>query len=709
MKKILFILLFAPLFLFGQFNPEDRPEIAPNDSLNIYTMHAGGVRKMGLDSLKNWVNIANPSPQTLSLNTFDLSISNGNTVDLSSIVGGGDTLRYKLPNDHVFFWILGGQSNMDGRILNSSGAAADMDEFAKAYMFQPSDSTFEKLNATAGNNITRNVSSSHGPEIYLAKYAEQFFPNDTIYMAKFAEGGTAINRHLKDAEFYDSLWVNTVKPAIETTIAANKIPVISFFWMQGETDANTLTNAQSYHLRLDSLIDVWRDSIHKNMPIHFGKIAASNTYKDSINDAFDSRQLLIDNIGIVNSANFSKQDGSHFDLAGLENLCKGYIYSMHQLNNFGVPLYNYPVKNLSTILDNSSVQGVFLGNQTDTTIDLTNSKIFRIDLGTGSTAINFTFSNATDGEKYTIAWFNNTNSRSVNFPNTFYCNDGSSEGNFAAQTSEAGVLNFYYDGNSSNYYISSSAPACVASYEAEYTTILDYMTLNGITQPSDSLKTLQNTLIKQLKSQGIWSLLDVMYVPASETQRAACINWKNPSGDSLAIGSTTFVAKEGFFGVTSGTAAVTSAHDLSAGTNYVSTSQGIVWYSADSTTVAAQRIIEETDNNDLIIQFNTDRTGFIRFPGDHSITLSEKPTGLFHLINEGAASTDKYLFRNGVELTPGFTTGGDAMPNSDLRFVEGGSSQSISFFAAGASLRDKASILNTVIQAYITGINLTPQ
>ena len=85
MKKILFILLFAPLFLFGQINPETRPEINPNDTLNVYVIHNGAIYKIGLDSFKNWVNNAFTESQTLSFVDPNISISGGNSIDISSI------------------------------------------------------------------------------------------------------------------------------------------------------------------------------------------------------------------------------------------------------------------------------------------------------------------------------------------------------------------------------------------------------------------------------------------------------------------------------------------------------------------------------------------------------------------------------------------------------------------------------------------------
>ncbi len=115
MKKILFILIFAPLFVFGQINPETRPEIDPNDTLNVYVIHNGAIYKIGLDSLKNWVNNAFTESQTLSFVDPSISISGGNSIDISSI--DTDTqLSQEQVEDHA-----GGlfNSNTESRITSN--------------------------------------------------------------------------------------------------------------------------------------------------------------------------------------------------------------------------------------------------------------------------------------------------------------------------------------------------------------------------------------------------------------------------------------------------------------------------------------------------------------------------------------------------------------------------------------------------------------
>lgn len=58
--------------------------------------------------------------------------------------GGGGGGSLELPDsNHVYVIMLGGQSNMDGRIANSSASASEIDEVSNVYMYQPASDTYE--------------------------------------------------------------------------------------------------------------------------------------------------------------------------------------------------------------------------------------------------------------------------------------------------------------------------------------------------------------------------------------------------------------------------------------------------------------------------------------------------------------------------------------------------------------------------------------
>jgi len=90
----------------------------------------------------------------------------------------------------------------------------------------------------------------------------------------------------------------------------------------------------------------------------------------------------------------------------------------------------------------------------------------------------------------------------------------------------------------------------VASFDTDYQAILNKGTSLGYTLPSDSVKLKQNTLLTNMKADGVWAKLDVFYVFAQDGGSAfGTLNWKNPNANQSAlVNSPTFVVNGGFQG-----------------------------------------------------------------------------------------------------------------------------------------------------------------
>lgn len=69
------------------------------------------------------------------------------------------------------------------------------------------------------------------------------------------------------------------------------------------------------------------------------------------------------------------------------------------------------------------------------------------------------------------------------------------------------------------------------------------------TVPDQNRKRVINNFIKRLKSDGIWGLLDVMWIMASHSQQASRLNWKNPSIFTLTeVNGPTWTRDQGYTG-----------------------------------------------------------------------------------------------------------------------------------------------------------------
>ena len=95
----------------------------------------------------------------------------------------------------------------------------------------------------------------HGIEPYLSYSFEKKFPNDTLYLVKFAYGGISLNNNpnfldwspTSKNEMYYYFANSYLKPSIFSRPLA-KLDFI--YWAQGETDAQTKNFANNYYSNL---------------------------------------------------------------------------------------------------------------------------------------------------------------------------------------------------------------------------------------------------------------------------------------------------------------------------------------------------------------------------------------------------------------------------------------------------------------------------
>lgn len=82
------------------------------------------------------------------------------------------------------------------------------------------------------------------------------------------------------------------------------------------------------------------------------------------------------------------------------------------------------------------------------------------------------------------------------------------------------------------------------SYSAEATAYFAAMSV----QPSTALKDAVESLITNLKADGVWTLIDWLGLGPMHDEQAARVNLKNPSQVATIVGSPVFTAKQGYAG-----------------------------------------------------------------------------------------------------------------------------------------------------------------
>ena len=115
------------------------------------------------------------------------------------------------------------------------------------------------------------------------------------------------------------------------------------------------------------------------------------------------------------------------------------------------------------------------------------------------------------------------------------------------------------------------------AFDADYQAVLNYATTQGYTLPSSGQQALQNQLVVDLKTDGVWSKLDTFAVFATDgSSDFALIDWKRLS-DYIGVNSPTFTINQGFTGNGTSSYIDTNFQPIN-GTNYAQNSAHFMVY-----------------------------------------------------------------------------------------------------------------------------------
>jgi len=246
-----------------------------------------------------------------------------------------------VPGREVDVVILFGQSNAEGYAECASLPAWLGDPAglfcARIWHIRPSGSNFAVL--TAGvNNTTIGNPAWCGPEMSMMRVLVQMRPSRFVYLVKFAVGETTLgpkpgpfNEWAPSAgELYSELLRRTDAAAAALRTRGLDPRVRCAFYMQGESDTLTLSLAQGYETRLQTLVRTLRSDLSnrglttgQDVPFVIGQISAGLSaqgpyFVQEVRDAqaavarSDPAAELVDTSDLP-----TKLDGVHFNTAGV--------------------------------------------------------------------------------------------------------------------------------------------------------------------------------------------------------------------------------------------------------------------------------------------------------------------------------------------------------------------------------------------------------
>jgi hypothetical protein len=249
------------------------------------------------------------------------------------------------------------------------------------------------------------------------------------------------------------------------------------------------------------------------------------------------------------------------------------------------------------------------------------------------------------------------------------------------------------------------------SYDTDTQALLDQATTDGYTAATGTTLDALDAFIVALKAAGIWTLCDVIYLPATNGDSDfATYNLKNPATFQLTkVNSPTFTSLQGFTGNGSTSYLNTNWNLSTNGVNYTLNNASIGVYTRINTNTSGfetpigaelngstpRTHIIPRDGINLSINAgnkalsNTTKTGFFKLDRTDASNISYDINGS---VIETVATSSSSLFNGNLFLLATNRNGTMRSPYSGQ----------ISFAFAGADLSAKASDLYTAIQNYMT-------
>lgn len=256
------------------------------------------------------------------------------------------------------------------------------------------------------------------------------------------------------------------------------------------------------------------------------------------------------------------------------------------------------------------------------------------------------------------------------------------------------------------------------SVDSDYQAVLDRATTLGYTLPSAGQQVKQNQLVVDLKAAGVWSLLDVFYVFATDgNNNFATLNWKAPLSYKITItGTVTFTADQGFNGNGTTGYLATGFNPSTNGVNLVLNSSSIGAYIYNHVTenrYDAGVAPSFVGSSPLLYLRGDD--GFSSYT--YAVNQAPSATGgnggnsVGFWMAQRKDASNVYMFKNGAQVDTD-ADASTAVPNGQMYVLclnNGGtpnffSTKKLSMFFMGASLNGLESAFYTAWNTYRTSL-----
>jgi hypothetical protein len=213
-------------------------------------------------------------------------------------------------------YLLGGQSNMDGR-ADKAGLPAEW-QIPQTDVLVYFEGSWHDLQP--GLSFLQ-PGQSFGPELTFGRGMADAYPSGKVALIKYARGGTslAIDWNPDSGPHYIA-FMHAVTIAMQSLQGQYDPDIAGMIWMQGERDSKDLNQANAYEQNLTQFIQaVRRDTLMPDMPFVIGQIshAPDWTYGQTVRQAQFNVSQSADFTGLVTTSDLPMNaDGIHYNSDG---------------------------------------------------------------------------------------------------------------------------------------------------------------------------------------------------------------------------------------------------------------------------------------------------------------------------------------------------------------------------------------------------------
>lgn len=250
-------------------------------------------------------------------------------------------------------------------------------------------------------------------------------------------------------------------------------------------------------------------------------------------------------------------------------------------------------------------------------------------------------------------------------------------------------------------------PTVAGGMDADAQAYFDAMT----TAPDSTRKGLLNTLIAGLKTDGVWTKLDALYIMAAHDAQAARVNAKAPSSVASAVNSPSFTTDLGY--ISDGTSSYldTNINPATAGGNYSQNSATIGVWSLTNVTDTLDFDIGNSSTNCRLncrsalattFRGQLNNSGGVNFGDSTSVPNSQ---GMFTITRTSSSNITGY--RNAIDLGSSTVTSA-SVTSANMFLLNVGTDYSnrrlAAAFFGGALTGTDVSNLHSRLSTYLTAV-----